>query len=378
MNGVYPLTKSWVSVFLKCPWRAWTEAMWKMAPRGGSAAGFGALCHDARGPWLTTGDSGGVGGSSRWPDDVKTLVLDMLRLHPDPHPRTPQWIEKTVALDSNGHVATPESAVFLGTLDWIFLDDQDEYHVIAEDLKTGKWETDDQFERDLYSLLAIAEVVMADSVTFRRYWARSGNLPSWKYDKTDLSLALERITEIASLVTEAEPDPTPGPHCDSWYGAPCVFRDNGCPLKSSAILAPEEVVAGRELLLSFMSTPQRAEENVAAMATNGLLAMSTFQAALRKACKAWVDARGPVQLPDGRKWGQVVHNKSVLDAEIVLRALLDAQVPVADIARAVNISTSSMIRLRSRYPEVVKHIQGTALDSSLIKYDIIKEVPDAE
>jgi hypothetical protein len=370
MEGVFPLSKSWVSTWQKCPFRAWVERTKGIQQRSSPAAEFGVKCHALWADFL-------LGNEAKFSDyspEIREFVSQARKLHPKlPEKPDRQWVEVWVGVeDGFARTNTKADAVLHGFMDWVF---QVGRCVVNEDLKTGRWETENEFERHAYAVLSWALVPDASEWVFRYFWARSGNMPSWTYESGDIKEAVDHVGGIVEQVRDSDPDPNPGPQCDNWYGQPCLFRDFGCPAKAVQIVSPEEIVSARDMLEGFMSDPERANETVVSRAVGGLMALDGFKRRLNAACKKWANAHQSVTLQDGQTWGVRLDHKWETDTEKALRIMLREGMTLGEIARFVSLNQTNIQKMARDHGSVLDKINAGAVFDAGEKrtYGIVKE-----
>ena len=287
-------------------------------------------------------------------------------------------IEKQFAMDGRGRTVGffDKKAILRGIIDRMFM--MDNGIVRVDDLKGGWKEEENEKERYIYILGARSLYPRVDRFEFAYLWARSGNYPIWQFSYSKDGHVLEELTPDGRLVSHKfaknpllvyveswnanikamEPIPKPGPHCESWYGEPCQFLGNECPLGSAmpevidnAVIIPASVNGENEK----KSISERLKEIVNAeditalaiypeeisIAYSGMVQFKAFTKALEKACEEWSRKYGPIQLGDS-KYGWFTQAENEVDKEFVLGEMLRSDMTTEEIAKVASISKTSI------------------------------------
>lgn len=389
-----PLSKSTLAVFRVCPFKAHAFKNLGFERPSGFLAQTGKLIHDFRDrierQALTLEEA-----VSQIKDPEIAALLEKTVLNDPFHGSEFQKLtEAHVKIDAEGNwVETDDQAAAYGYLDKVvFLPDE----LVVDDLKTGTLEYDDVFERHLYAgLLARAAQPGYDRIRFVRYFCRSGNRHEYLYEWKKLkngSTALyvtgptgkrSRIRgkhhnplviylqKILREIERTSPDPRPGSHCKNWFGAPCVFRGNVCPLTSNLpriVSVPGEANPAEPLVkyafLAFLKNTS--PDNIIGMspelASRAFDAVQQLEAGIKeveKKLKMWAENNGHISL-HGESYGWDFRQELQIDKEKALEILLSNNLSLSDIARAVNISRTSVEKLPKPFAQIRNHILSTS------------------
>lgn len=254
--------------------------------------------------------------------------------------------------------------------------------LFVEDLKTSYEQSDDPFERHLYVYLA-NKTHPSKLIIFSRFYARSGLRTDYAYLRLDddqfevttpegyveeVDLAAEVRAAVQTMI-DLEPAPNVGSHCKNWYGAPCQFYQNLCPatsLEISTVTAVtqassnSEAEAARELL--FSNDPLSLPAETVATALNGINKLKEGCKTVEKIIKTWSDAHGQVVTPDGVWAWQDIETPDIDNYAALLHMFL-RHIPIEAIAKAVNISATSLKKIPGQYRGMVDEITSAASET---------------
>lgn len=254
--------------------------------------------------------------------------------------------------------------------------------LFIEDLKTQYEPSDDPFERHLYVFLG-NKTYPSKSIIFSRLYARSGLRTDYAYVPINngkfqvtapdgsvevVDLAAEVQAALKTL-TDLEPIPNVGPNCKNWFGAPCQFYQNLCPATTleiatvNAVLqsaSNSEAEAARELL--FSNDPLSLPAETVATALNGINKLKAGCTTVEKIIKTWSDTHGQVVTPDG-VWAWQEFETPEIDNYAALLQMFLRHIPLEAIAKAVNISSTSLKKIPGPYRGFVEEITSSATET---------------
>mgnify|MGYP000843924945 FL=1 len=389
-----PLSKSTYSVFLVCPFRAHAFKNLGFERPSNFMAQRGKLIHTLR-EKIEDGELTLEDAISQTDDPEMANLLERTVLNDPFHgPEFQKMTEAHVKIDAEGNcVETDDEAAAYGYLDQVvFLPDE----LLVDDLKTGMTEYDDVFERHLYAgLLAKAAQPEYERIRFVRYFCRSGNryeyLYEWRKRKngsTSLHVTdpsgkrsqirgknsnplVDYLQKVLKKIDRTSPRPRPGSHCRNWFGSPCDFRGNVCPLTRNL---PQIVPVSGEAhqaeplikyaFLAFLknSDPDfinSMSHDLASMAYDAVLQLEAGIKEVEKKLKMWAETNGPINLHE-ESYGWHFKQDIQIDKEKALEILLTNNLTYSDISRAINISRSSVEKL----PKALAEIKNQILSSS--------------
>lgn len=334
--------------------------------------------------------------------DVWNLVD--LAVKNDPfHGYPDQICEAHVQVNESGDwVDDEESAVAHGYLDrTVFLPEE----LVVEDLKTGSSESDDETERHMYAgLLAKAAQPDFNRIRFVRYFVKSGHRPSWLYEwekgkdgQFDLYITGPKGDRVkfrgrhesnpmvlwlqrhVARVRKAEPKPRPGSHCRNWYGSPCQFLGNICPLSDRMPdLIPAPVPLGtlqKDSFLRFFRDDNYLSLD-AATASQALDAVFQLEAGTReveKRIKQWANANGNLRLHN-EEYGWSEKPEPVIDKVEAVKYLFEANVSWEELAKAINISKSSIEKLPKTCQSIREELLSMFNTINKRKFGLIRQL----
>lgn len=155
------------------------------------------------------------------------------------------YYEKTVQWSARWKLVKHyHEPAFIRILDRVGFLHSDPETIIVQDTKTGRRFHDNPFERHMS--VAAAHFLFPQHTRFRfeyelfgrgsRHFLYILSDPSSIDGRPMPSGFLPRVIQNERRrILMTPPDPTPGPHCDSYFGAPCPFIASLCPLTISAV-----------------------------------------------------------------------------------------------------------------------------------------------
>ena len=385
-----PLSKSTFTVFKVCAFKAHAHKNLGFERQSNFLAANGKLIHKlserVENGEISLEDAMILAGDPETAQLVRNAVLN------DPYhgPEFEKLTETHVKINYEGEwVESDEEAVAYGYLDKVvFLPDE----LVIMELKSGRSENDDVFERHLYAgLLAKAAQPDYERIRFIRHFCRSGNqteyLYEWKKTKkgsTKLYVSgpdgkrsqirgahanpmVVYLRKILKKIERTVPKPRPGSHCKNWFGSPCNLRGNVCPLteRLPAIVTvpgddrhPEPLLKYAFLHLLKNSETDRILETSPDLVSKAYEAVLQLDAGIReveKKVKLWADVNGPISI-HGESYGWSVRQDFQIDKEKAMEILLSNDLALSDIVRAINISRSSVERMPKSMIDIKKQI----------------------
>jgi len=359
------LSKSTVATAEMCAWKAYAHKVLKLPSTANIYARNGQDAHALWGEVL----SGKLPLEEAMAKAPNNEVAQLTKLAVMNEPLTNvlgQQFEIYTEVDED-HVWLTRSGKGLvcGFTDKEGIDASDNWWFV-EDLKTGRWEYDDPFERDLYVYLSSRRHGLRP-IKFVRYFCRSGNAQVYHYSEEDIS---GRVTDTVFATVEKiramSPDPNPGEHCENWFGSPCQFLGNQCPAASDvpslvgSNLPADKASLGQAFLMVLNNEIDPETASRAYSACQHLQgALDTVMNRVKEHAR-----QAPIRVGD-QLLGWNPRHQYVVEKTFVLEALMDAGVPASDIARAVSISKTSLMRLP-------RHLSNTK--DMLLKLAVTDEV----
>lgn len=247
--------------------------------------------------------------------------------------------------------------------------------LFAEDLKTGRWEDDDEQERDLYSVLAWDALATPEDkeMVFVRFFCRSGNHHEFIYTPEGIEDARERTLLAVAELEAAEPIPNPGAHCLNWYGRPCGYHGTEhCPLAADVpalvdATLPVEMAAIGQAFMAIYRGDFDAEipPTIASLALQGVHQIEAAAKIVKETLKSWAETNGPIEVGDKDKFGWYPVSDYEVNKTFALQVMLGSQMPTEEIAKTINLSKAAIERIsKRRYPELRQSILDLAVTRS--------------
>jgi hypothetical protein len=367
-----PLSKSTYGTFEKCAWKAHAHKNLKLESKPGPAAIIGSETHSLieailKGE-MTFSDVSEVASS---PEIVSWIQRALAYPWPE---NSELFIERHGMIGSDGQLVDSEDkAILHGYMDvfWRQYEDTARFR----DWKTGTWAVWNEFESHLYALGTKCHFPGVTKVIAELCYLRTGQVIRTCYEWKDndtyciiikddgskdilwgeqnpiLEYFLVRIKQIEST----EPIPTPGKHCMNWYGTPCQFLGKECPLTDSQMVttiskeledprrftkAIKDVLSGKPL------NHQKASD-----AYYAIQQMQGLMLSAEKTVQEWSKENGPILVGDSM-YGWKKGIRYQVDVPYVLEKLLDANIPIEDLAKALNVSKTSISRLGKEYKDI--------------------------
>lgn len=386
MEGFLPFTKSFASDVKVCPWKAYQHKVCRVWSVSGRAAIIGSTVHKIvasirKGEFTLENFLGddqfresGEFSEAEY-DDIVYMVKNAIYSDPwfqivTSAPESIE-IENYTAIDANGKAThDKEKALVHGFLDRYFLLDHET--AVVDDLKTARSEEDNETERFCYVLLAFSRYSNIKRVLFALHFIRTGHYRKWQYDfditgkgkkqkweVTEISpegesrkltgvgenpLLLSIKAQIAEIETMSAV-PIPGPHCESWYGEPCQFLGNGCPLEQQTEGVVDDIVplsdgSAVARLRNMLIEGAPITQTDASWALSGIMQLEGFTKRLRKTIEGWSKNHGPIPLGES-KYGWVTTKQNDVDKVAALGFMLDAMT-IEEIAAVISISKTNL------------------------------------
>ena len=359
MEKLIPLSKSTYSVWLKCRWKAYAYKVLGLRRGDTQAAANGREVHD----WRAQIQSGAT--------DINTALAQASS--PEVSELTAKAIANSLYPFEEGQLLEHhfKNDLFHGIVDRCGRINK---QLFVEDLKSGRFEpkiTDvseidpldpNIIESDVYSVLVWDNLSTPEDETiiFVRFYCQSGNHHEVRYSRADIEEARQKLIAIADEIRNSEPKPMPGAHCLNWYGRPCEFQGNQCPLaKDVPTLVESAVPVGlQEVGKAFMSIYQGGlsiddiNSHTASLALQGVHQLKAASKMVEETLKNWADSKGPIEVGGARYGWQSVADYEV-DKSFALEAMFRAGMQIDEVANVVNLSKTTIEKMSKRkYGEV--------------------------
>jgi len=340
------LSKSTYATALKCPWKAYAHKVMGLRSESNQAAENGIVTHQLWGEIIR--------GTTRFDDALEAVPNDNVRfllkqaILNEPIPWADDHIlEAYRSFDGIG-----------GYLDRTGDDPADGMVHFVEDLKTGRREEDDPFERDAYVYLEW-KASGRTPIKFVRYFCRSGNAYTYHYMEHDLNgQVTDNVMAALETIRRMEPLPNPGDHCSNWYGTPCQFLGAECPLSQVPALVDTQAPLLGKAFLSVRNgdiNPQSA-----GFAFQACQQLQRAVDDVMDRIKLFAKNNGPISVGEDRI-GWQSRDEYVVDKAYALELLRDFSVDYESAARMISVSKSSIMRLPKRYDNVKKTLLALAV-----------------
>ena len=360
MEKLLPFSKSRYNVWEKCHWRAYAEKVLKLRTKKSIEAANGNEVHDLRMQVQSGGTDINTALASASSQQVSELTAKSIAnsLYPE--------------LEGEKHEIHYHNDWFHGYVDRV---GRLNGKLFVEDLKTGRFESDDVVERDIYSVLVWDSESTPDDneLMFVRFFCRSGNHDEFHYSRNDIEEARQKLIQIAHDIANSDPDPMPGAHCLNWYGRPCEFQGTECPLaKDVPTLVESAVPVGLAAVgQAFMSIYQGGlgissiDNHTASLALQGVHQLKAASKMVEETLKNWAEQYGPIEVGGARYGWQSVADYEV-DKSFALEAMFRSGMEIDDVAEIVNLSKTAIEKMSKRkYGE----IRDTILNMGVSKVD---------
>lgn len=359
MEGVVPVSKSSLAMGRKCLAHLYNKKVLKIPDGDSLAASIGRDVHDWRAKILPGATD--LESALAEISDPETTDLLCCAIAKSVYPYEPDQKLEIHYQNDRFHGYIDRCGRVNGRL-------------FAEDLKTGRWEDDDEQERDLYSVLAWdAQATQEDKeMVFVRFFCRSGNHHEFIYSAEGIENARERILLAVSELEAAEPIPNPGAHCLNWYGRPCGYHGTDhCPLAADvpALVDAALPVEMQEIGQAFMSIYRGLAQgdilpSTASLALQGVHQIEAAAKIVEGALKEWSDNNGPIDVGED-KFGWFGVADYEVNKAFALQAMLASEMPIEEIAKTVNLSKTAVERISKRkYPDLRQSILDLAVSKS--------------
>jgi len=250
----------------------------------------------------------------------------------------------------------------------------------VDDFKSG-YHFDSEPERHAYAYAAHLLHPDEDTIVFRYLNATEQSVVVWTYHWKS-----ERTIEITSpdgettklvgrgedplfgylrkrrqAILDMEPIPTPGPHCEHWYGEPCQFAGSDCPLatympviqswsQSPAVRAaeienlPPERAVGTVAMALLKDVELRPTPLLGSYALQGVEQLRGAADKISRTLRSWCH-RGLTFQHGNEEYG--IYTTDQVDQLAALQALL-ANCELEDVARVVSIYPNKLRKLSKR------------------------------
>jgi hypothetical protein len=306
-------------------------------------------------------------------------------------------LEVGLAIDKKGQRSpAPQHDWLTGILDVIAEDDDTLYIV---DHKTGRWQTDNVFERHDYVALAHAHYPKFKKISFGRYWVRTGDCDWFHYrwerkgrgpqklfiddEEHDSRYLFTYIKEKIDYAESLEPLPDPGEHCENLYGEPCPFLGNECPLAENGAIVPDPGQAfslpKREDVQFVLETmpPEKRMATAFRMVLQGLpddqitpeiadLAKQGIAHVRNGATKVNARLKELAQhmcFQSGGRWHGMKPKRTV-DVEAALSIMFGRDISIKDMAKAVSISKTGIQSLPASHSDTMDYLLDNCVDEA--------------
>ena len=347
MEKLIPLSKSTYSVWQKCPWKAYAYKVLGLRRADTKQAFNGREAHDLRVQIQSGATDIASALATASSQEVGELTAKSIAnsLYPE--------------IQDEKHEQYYHNEYVHGYVDRV---GRLSGKLFVEDLKTGRFESDDVVERDIYSVLVWDHEATPDEseLLFVRFFCRSGNHDEFHYSRNDIEAARQNIIRIVNEVRNSDPEPNPGDHCLNWYGRPCEFLGDQCPLaKDVPTLVESAVPVGlQEVGKAFMSIYQGGlsiddiNSHTASLALQGVHQLKAASKMVEETLKNWADSKGPIEVGGARYGWQSVADYEV-DKSFALEAMFRAGMQIDEVANVVNLSKTTIEKMSKRkYGEV--------------------------
>lgn len=410
MEGFLPCTKSFWSDCQLCPWKAARHKIHRVRSKTTHGAFVGLKVHTLV-AWIRK-DSERLEEFTKSPDFLigdgfneveRQDIIDMVQraftsdpiVLSDTEAQT-QQVEAFFSIDEKGRATKKDSGIWRGYLDRVVL--RDDGSVVVDDLKTDRWPSDNVAERYSYVLGARCLFPNATVVRFGRHYLRTGSYVEWKYEFRDgkthtctettpegekikhgpfgQNPLLVYVKDFIAKIEKMEETPTPGPHCESWYGEPCQFLGNECPAAEElpavieqqiTVITPATEagveVSKSELLRAIAGRQEGLVLTAADMgwAYSAFIQFQGFAKALEAAIKEWSRANGVFPVGE-TPYGWFTTTETEVDKPCALSEMLRTMT-VAEVANVVSISKTSINTKigKRKYPELREFLLSMAV-----------------
>ncbi len=284
--------------------------------------------------------------------------------------------EVPIGIDEHGKLTRNwDRMIYFGYLDRMLV--RENGIGLVDDLKTGWKEDDFPLERHGYVLGFRAKHPDIKVVDFAYLYCRSGHYPTWRYEfkaKDHVVITDPQGQEVGMRIAKQDPllafvksaietvkalpvVPTPGPHCDNWFGAPCQFQGNECPLANDTPLVVEHLLTGQPstsfAILQGIIDGTITDKEAVEKAFAGAQQLEAWLKSLVCAIKDWAKERGLLQIGnDQYGWYSVPENE--VDKVFALTEMLRSEMTIEDIAKVVSIAKTSLDKKISKrqFPQI--------------------------
>jgi hypothetical protein len=296
-----------------------------------------------------------------------------------------QWL----AIDDHGKATKKRDEILGGYVDRIHRWANGVVNVT--DFKSGWMEIDFPEERYYYVLLAMSKYPDAKQIEFAYLYGRTGKYELWLYDIKSKNEIIEthpdgkhtthRFKENPFLfyarhaldkIRALEVIPNPGPHCESWFGAPCQFFGKECPLTQenlpAAIEGAVDLVEGQKgetlAMLQGIIDGTVTDKALIEKAYAGHQQLAAWLKKLEKAIKGWSEKNGPIRIGES-DYGWFTVPERVTDKVAALDEMLRSDMTIEEIAKVVSIAPTSIDKNISKrqHPMIREYLLKSVIDT---------------
>lgn len=368
MQITYPVHKSHMKLYNACRWMAKRILIDGVPLEVGDGAHMGGAIHEANAAVRV----GQISATAAYQEAASQEAADCVwaAVGKDPYANRPREIELYVAVDSSGKLlpgCTQETeaargAYVSGTMDMVvFPDTSDPFsatRLLVHDDKSGRIETPDPFEQDVYVWLASQWATHHghghNFIVFQYHFLRSNNYVTRSYSVHNMGDVWARICSAISEIERLDPIPIPGHHC-SW----CQFMGNGCPLGvgiDATFNAPvpantPPAVHMGQVLQDFITNGDMPPE-LAPVVGFGVAWLDAKTAVLKKLLREWIIVHGEFIRVGDSVWRVDEDDGDTWDHPMAL-AILDAhEASEEDRIDVLRVTKMSVNRLKKRNPQL--------------------------
>ena len=350
MNLPGPLSKSTEADIEKCPWRIHALKTLGFKKAESVSGNQGSLLHKKRGDILC-GKTTLEQALTEIDDTFAQRILRDSIINENIPWNDSQVMEEYIELrlsDGQCFFKPAGEGDFCGYIDRHGRDDWN--NLFLEDYKSGVNEGLNRFEMESNSLLVHRAYGRPEEpITFYYYFGRSGNVVQHTYTPEDLKVIETDIKMRIAEIKALDPIPTPGDHCSNWYGQPCQFLGNECPLSCDLPAITGDVLNrpqyGQAFMMALMGEPM--DKTVA---RDAFIALQQLRGGVDKVAsrlQEFTKTNGPIRLGQDL-FGVFPKYENIVDKVAILKAFYDENLTFEDIARAINISMTSLKKLTGK------------------------------
>jgi hypothetical protein len=378
-----PLSKSTYKNWLKCPWKAHAHKNLGLVDVSGPAALNGQEFHYLLAEALSGRMTLERAIAAASIEEIGWWLENTMRWLPF-LPDQPLLLEEHIVIDKKGKrldSKDKEQGIAHGILDVIVEENEDQ--ILVVDWKSGRWVQDDQFERHNYAgLLAHAAFPDARVIRFQLQFVRfqstlesiytfedERNVHILEPNGKELKLYDQRgpllawIAAIRNRIRQTKCEPRPGAHCTNWFGRPCIFNGYECPLSENLPAVMDDFVLTNDPVaaLKAIKNQEAVTSKNAGLALQAIQQMQSVLERVEGQVKDWSKEHGDFAMGQSRYgWGK--RKKYEVDKAYILRALFESDLTYNEIAKAVNISKSSIDKLPAGFADLKEAIEALGIN----------------